>query len=96
MKTFKALDEFKTEAAGAMFTKAQALAVTEALFRRGLEDITDPDDAAQIKKAQAASPAFYLDPTASATDALLDSVGVARFTAEDIVKAAEMLLFDAE
>ena len=96
MKTFKMLDEFKTEAQNALFTRAQASAVTSALLEKCKAEAATADDAAQIDRAAAAAMNYYLDPTQSETDALLDSLGVARISAEDIVHAIEMLLFDAE
>ncbi len=38
----------------------------------------------------------YLDATETQTDQLLDSLGVARLTADDIVQAVEAVVFDME
>jgi len=96
MKTFRMLDEFKAEAAGALFTRAQAGAVTTALLSKCKEETGDSETAAEIDRAAARAMHYYLDPTQSDTDVLLDSLGVARISADDIVRAIEMLLFDAE
>ena len=38
----------------------------------------------------------YLDLTRTDTDTLLDSLGVARFTTQDIVSAVEDIIFNAQ
>ncbi len=38
----------------------------------------------------------YLDSTNTETDAMLDSLGVARITSEQIVSAVQAILFDAK
>jgi len=96
MKTFGMLDEFKAEAANALFTKAQATAVTAALLEKGKREAATEEKARQIDRAASSVMQYYLDPTESETDSMLDSLGVARISADDIVRTVEMLLFDAE
>ena len=38
----------------------------------------------------------YIDATKSETDRMLDAIGVARFTTQDIVNAIQAIVFDAE
>ena len=95
MRTLHYVNEFKTEAANAVFTKQQAVAATLQLLEneRLCPDNTDEETAlftTAIEKAEFR----YIDSTKTDTDRMLDGLGVARFTTEDIVEGIQMLLFD--
>lgn len=97
MRTLNKIIEFRQEASNALFTKAQALAVTMQLLeleRRQPE--TTPEEAAVLDNAMKNLNFRYLDPTETQTDQMLDSLGVARLTTEEIVQAIEAVVFDME
>lgn len=97
MRTLNKIIEFRQEASNALFTKAQALAVTMQLLeleRRQPE--TTPEEAAVLDNAMKNLNFRYLDPTETQTDQMLDSLGVARLTTEKIVQAIEAVVFDME
>ena len=96
MKTLKKLDEFRTEASGALFTKSQAIAVTLRLLEMEMNDCETPEETEVFANALKIAHVGYLDNTSTDTDALLDSLGVARITAEQVVSAVQSILFDAE
>ena len=85
MNNLKKLDEFRTEASGALFKKSQAVAVTLRLL-----------EAEVFARALKIAHVGYLDSTNTETDAMLDSLGVARITSEQIVSAVQAILFDAK
>ncbi len=97
MRTLNKVIEFRQEASNALFTKAQALAVTMQLLeleRRQPE--TTPEEAAVLDHAMKNLNFRYLDTTETQTDQMLDSLGVARLTTEEIVQAIEAIVFDME
>lgn len=95
MRTLEKVDEFRREAGNAIFTRQQAMAVTLQLLTQELRDGDNTDqEAALLEKAIAKVDIKYIDATETATDLLLDSFNVARFSATDILKAIEDILFD--
>ena len=95
MRTLHTVHEFQEEASSAIFTKQQAVAVTLRLLELEMLDPENTDEETQLfadalKKAEFR----YLDMTKTATDSILDSLNVARFTASDIVRAINDILFD--
>lgn len=96
MKNLKKLDEFRTEASGALFNKSQAVAVTLRLLEAEMNACDTPKEAEVFAKALKIAHVGYLDSTDTETDAMLDSLGVARITSEQIAAAVRAILFDAE
>lgn len=97
MRTIPEVEEFRREANNALFTKQQAISVTLRLLE---EAAKNPDNREEDKQtfldAMTRINFHYLDATDSSTDAILDSIGVARFTAADIISAIEFVLFESE
>ncbi len=97
MNNLPFIDEFKIEAANAMFTKQQAVAATLQLLTLESKKSTNTEKDVEIFNAALKKAEFkYIDATQTGTDAMLDSLGVARFTAQEIVSAIETLLFDVK
>ncbi len=97
MNNLPFIDEFKKEAANAMFTKQQAVAATLQLLTAECTKAENSQNDVKIFKAAIEKAEFkYIDSTTTGTDAMLDSLGVARFTAEEIVNAINALLFDVK
>ena len=95
MKNIKVLNEFRTEAKDALFTKHQAVAITLRLLQTALAE-ADEDDKPVISKALERITFSYLDSTATQIDDMLDEVGVARFTSEQIIEAINNVIFDVK
>ena len=95
MRTLHHVNEFKQEAGQAVFNKQQAISVTMQLL---LKEQADPAntgaEATALAEAVRKAEFRYIDETRSQTDQMLDELGVARFTVEDIVRAIGMLIFD--
>ncbi len=88
MRTLNKVIEFQQEASNALFTKAQALAITMQLLeleRRQPENT--PEEAAVLENAMKNLNFRYLDTTETQTDQMLDSLGVARLTTAEIAQA---------
>jgi len=96
MRMLKKVEEFQREASNALFTRSQAIAVTLRLLEMEMNDSDSAEEAEALANAMRIAHIGYLDATNTETDALLDSMGVARITAEDIVKAISAIVFDAE
>jgi len=96
MRMLSKVDEFQREAANALFTRSQAVAVTLRLLEMEMNDSDSAEEAETLANAMRIAHVGYLDATSTETDALLDSMGVARITSEDIVKAIKAIVFDAE
>lgn len=97
MHDFEKIDEFRREASSALFTKQQAIAVTLNLFERELASGSNSDkEKAILEKAMQKINVRYLDQTTSETDQMLDTLGVARFTSEDIMEAIDAMIFDSQ
>lgn len=97
MRKLKKVDEFRTEASNAIFTKQQALAVAFKLFELELADPANSEEDTRIlSEAMKRVSFYYFDSTTTQTDAILDSIGVARMTSEDIINAINILIFEAE
>ncbi len=97
MKNLPYLDEFKKEAANAMFTKQQAISATLQLLQaEGAKAENSEKETAMFNAALKKAEFKYIDNTTTKTDAMLDSLGVARFTTEEITSAIDSLLFDVE
>ena len=96
MKSLKKLDEFRTEAGNALFTKSQAVAVTLRLLEMEMNACETSEEAEVFANALKIAHVGYLDSTNTETDTMLDNLGVARITAEQIVSAVQNILFDAE
>lgn len=97
MRSLNGIDEFKREAANAVFTKEQAMQISLRLLKKELENpANSPEDTAVLKKAMEYFSFEYLDATTTETDKMLDAFNVARLTTEDIVEAIKVLLFDAK
>ena len=97
MRTMKHVDEFRSEAANAVFTKQQAVSVTLQLLTLEMNEADNGEEETELfRKALERAEFRYIDATKTQTDKMLDAIGVARFTTEDIVNAIEMIVFDAE
>ena len=96
MRTLESITEFKQEAANAVFTKQQAVAVTLQLLQKALANPNNSDYAQTIQNAIDKAEFRYIDATKTGTDQMLDSISVARFTTQNIVDGINALLFDAE
>ena len=95
MKTLKIIDEFRVEAKDALFTKQQAVSITLRLIQAELAQ-AEGKDAEVLSKALKNISFSHLDATATAIDEMLDEVGVARFTSEQIISAIQNVIFDVE
>ncbi len=96
MNNLKKLDEFRTEASGALFNKSQAVAVTLRLLEAEMNACETPEEAEVFANALKIAHVGYLDSTNTETDAMLDSLGVVRITSEQIVSAVQAIRFDAK
>lgn len=96
MKTLKIIDEFRVEAKEALFTKQQAVAITLRLLQAELAAAEDAQDRETLSKALQNITFSYLDATATPIDEMLDEVGVARFTSEQIISAIQNVIFDVK
>ena len=97
MRTFHKIDEFRTEAANALFTKQQAISVTMRLLELELADPQNNEEEKQVlTNAVSRVGMRYLDATNTQTDEILDSFGVARIRCEDIIEGINMILFEAK
>lgn len=97
MRKLSVVDEFKTEAGEAVFTKQQAVAVTLQLLQRELQSAENTEEDTRILSAAIQKAEFrYIDSTATETDRMLDSLSVARFKVHQITDALEALLFDVQ
>ena len=97
MRTLNKVIEFQQEESNALFTKAQALAITMQMLeleRRQPENT--PEEAAVLENAMKNLNFRYLDTTETQTDQMLDSLGVARLTTAEIAQAIEAVDFDME
>lgn len=89
------VDEFRREAANAIFTKQQALAITLQLLKREADD-ADEETKAVLNKAIEKINVSYLDDTSTETDVLLDTFNVARLNSADILNAINVIIFECE
>ena len=97
MRTLERIREFQQEAAGAVFTKQQAVSVTLQLLQQEAADpANSPEERAVFARAQERAEFRYIDATKTETDRMLDAIGVARFTVQDIVDGLDALLFDVQ
>ena len=97
MRTLSKVREFAGEASNALFNKQQAVTVTLRLLEMEANDLNNTPEESRILKTAISKAEFrYLDLTRTDTDTLLDSLGVARFTTQDIVSAVEDILFNAQ
>lgn len=97
MRTFRRIEEFKTEASNALFTKQQALSITLKLFELELADTANSgQDKKILNDAIQNVNINYFDMTSSETDKILDSVGVARLNIYDISNAIDTILFECK
>lgn len=97
MRFLNKIDEFKQETTNALFTKEQALAVTIKLFDLELADPSNSEeDIRVLTDARQRVSIQYFDSTATQVDEILDSVGVARLTAQDIAQAIDVMLFESK
>ncbi len=97
MRTLERIREFQQEAAGAVFTKQQAVSVTLQLLQKEAADpANSPEERAVFVRAQERAEFRYIDATKTETDRMLDAIGVARFTVQDIVDGLEALLLDVQ
>ncbi len=95
MRTLEKVDEFRREAKNAMFTKQQAVAVTMNLLEAERRCSKNTDEEMRILTDAMQKITFrYLDATETETDALLDSLSVARLSVEDIIAAIDAVIFD--
>ncbi len=97
MNNLPYLEEFKTEAAGASFTKQQAVSATLTILQKEkTKSNNSPSDTKVFDDALKKAEFKYIDATSTETDVMLDSLGVARFSCDDIVKAINDLIFDVK
>lgn len=97
MRTMRYVDEFRNEAVNAVFTKQQAISVTLQLLTMEMNEEGNTQEETELfRKALERAEFRYIDATRTQTDKMLDAIGVARFTTEDIVNAIQMIVFDAE
>ena len=96
MRTLNSVSEFQTEAANAVFTKQQAISATLQLLTKEWNDPGNtPEEKSVLENAIQRAEFRYIDATKSETDRMLDAIGVARFTTQDIVNAIQAIVFDA-
>ncbi|MEG2037421.1 MAG: hypothetical protein RRZ93_05480 [Ruthenibacterium sp.] len=85
MRSLPYIDEFKTEAVDAVFTKQQAVAATLQLLQK---EQSSPENTAEetalFTRAMSKAEFRYIDATVTDTDRMLDGLGVARFTTQSI------------
>ena len=93
MRPLRRLEEFQREASGALFTKQQAVTTTLRLLE---SEQKAPEETQLFTQAMQKVEYRYLDSTNTATDQLLDSLSVPRFTASQIVQALQDVLFDVQ
>lgn len=97
MRTLIHVDEFMSESSNAIFTKQQAVTVTlQLLDKERTRAGNSAEETAIFENAIKKAEFSYIDATKTETDRMLDSLGVARFTKEDIVKAISAILFDVQ
>ena len=97
MRTLNSVSEFQTEAANAVFTKQQAISATLQLLTKEWNDPGNtPEEKSVLENAIQRAEFRYIDATKSETDRMLDAIGVARFTTQDIVNAIQAIVFDEE
>ena len=97
MRSLPIVDEFKKEAANALFTREQAMQVTLKLLARELESPANkPEETEVLKKAVEYFNFQHLDATVSETDGMLDAFNVPRLTTYDIVEAIKTVIFEAD
>ncbi len=97
MRFLNKVDEFKQEANNALFTKEQAIAVAVKLFDVELADPSNSEeDIRVLTDAKNRVSIRYFDSTATQVDEILDSVGVARLTVQDIAQAIDVMLFESK
>lgn len=96
MRALKKVEEFQKEASNALFTRSQAVAVTLRLLEMEMNESDTAEEAEVFANAMRIAHVSYLDATNTEIDSLLDGMGVARITAEDIIKAVNAIVFDAE
>ena len=97
MRTLNKVIEFQQEASNALFPKAQALAITMQLLELERQQPENtPEEATALENAMKNLNFRYLDATETQTDQMLDSLGVARLTTEEIAQAIEAVVFDME
>lgn len=97
MRSLPYIDEFKAEAADAVFTKQQAIAATLQLLQKEQANPANTDEeTALFTNAMQKAEFRYIDSTVTDTDRMLDGLGVARFTTQSIVDALDALLFDVK
>ena len=97
MRTLESVNEFKTEAADAVFTKQQAVAATLQLLQTEKDNAENtPEETALFAKALAQAEFRYIDDNITQTDRMLDALGVAHYTTDKITKAIEDLVFDVQ
>ncbi len=97
MNNLPFVDEFKKEAANAMFTKQQAISATLQLLQaESTKQNNSESETVTLNNALKKAEFKYIDETTTSTDKMLDSLGVARFTTQDIVEAINSLLFDVK
>ena len=95
MRTLNSVSEFQTEAANAVFTKQQAISATLQLLTKEWNDPGNtPEEKSVLENAIQRAEFRYIDATKSETDRMLDAIGVARFTTQDIVNAIQAIVFD--
>lgn len=88
------VSEFRQEAANAVFTKQQALAITVQLLKSELLDTSDQSSIKILNSAIEKVNLNYLDSNKTKTDVLLDTFNVARLTSQDILNAIEQIIFE--
>ncbi|MCI8351595.1 MAG: hypothetical protein HFJ86_10610 [Oscillospiraceae bacterium] len=97
MRPLRRLEEFQREASGALFTKQQAVTTTLRLLESEQKAPENtPEETQLFTQAMQKVEYRYLDSTNTATDQLLDSLSVPRFTASQIVQALQDVLFDVQ
>lgn len=97
MRTLDKVDEFRVEASGALFTKQQAIAITLRLLEMESENPSNTAEETQILQSALHKINFnYLDSTATQTDTMLDTLGVARLSADQIIAAIDNVIFEVK
>ena len=88
MRTLNSVSEFQTEAANAV--------TLQLLTKEWNDPGNTPEEKSVLENAIQRAEFRYIDATKSETDRMLDAIGVARFTTQDIVNAIQAIVFDAE
>lgn len=97
MRSLRKIEEFKTEAANALFTKQQAISIVLKLFEWELSQPNNSnEDTKVLTNALKIVNINYFDPTSSDTDKILDAVGVARLNIYDISNAIDTIIFECK